>query len=41
MDIEDVYHVELTQKERAIVLHALNELPAKGEGGVGNVARSD
>ena len=30
----DVYHVELTEKERAIVLHALNELPVKGETGL-------
>lgn len=29
-----MYHVELTEKERAIVLHALNELPVKGKAGL-------
>jgi hypothetical protein len=32
--IPEMYHVELTQKERMVVLHALNELPIKGKEGL-------
>jgi hypothetical protein len=32
--IPEMYHVELTQKERMVVLHALNELAVKGKEGL-------